>query len=71
MKCESSQGGDVDPAKKVQIHNDNVLLCTLREEYVVITTPYYQCDIMDISTIDSNQTDIAQSLCRVVCRTVH
>lgn len=54
MKCESSQGGDVDPAKKVQIHNDNVLLCTLREEYVVITTPYYQCDIMDISTIDSN-----------------
>lgn len=47
MKCESSQGGDVDPAKEVQIHNDSVLL-------VVITKPYYPCDIMDISTIDSN-----------------
>lgn len=54
MKYESSWCGDVNTAKEVQKHNDSVLLCNLREEYVVITTPYYLFDIMDISTVEDN-----------------
>lgn len=40
-----------ETTKEVQIHNDSILLCTLREEYVVIITAYSPHD-MDVSSTD-------------------